>query len=157
FRGAHSGTCVGERGGGFQHLCNTEVAEHRPTRLIHQHIYWLDVAVDNSHRVSVAEGTGHLANDPLNLWHLHAKGHTLLERAATHILHNDEKAATVFASVVDDDDIWVGESGHCPRLELKALDKVLIGGIIRRQDLDRDIAVKMLLSATVYTRHAALA
>src|SRR5262245_23386733 len=58
---------------------------------------------------------------------------------------------------MDDDDIWVGESGHRPRLELKSLDEVLVCGIVRRQDLDGDVAVKMLLSATVYTRHAALA
>src|SRR5262249_28678413 len=85
FGSAHPGARVGEGSGGLQYLCDAKVTEDRPTGLIHQHIDWLDVAVDDAHRVSVAKSAGQFANDALDLRHLHAKDHTLLERAAAHV------------------------------------------------------------------------
>src|SRR6185437_14656077 len=63
----------------------------------------------------------------------------------------------LLARIVNDDDVRMREPRQRPGLLLEARNEVLVGGIVGRQNLDGDIAIEMLLTRAIDTRHAALA
>jgi hypothetical protein len=51
----------------------------------------------------------------------------------------------------------MGESGDQPGFEIKTIDKIAVCCIPRRENLDRNLSIKILLVCPVDTGHASLA
>src|SRR5204863_7032301 len=81
----------------------------------------------------------------------------LLERAPVDVLEDDELTAVRLAAVDHGDDVGVGELGDRPRLPAEALDRVAVFGVVRMQDLQRDVALEQAVARPEDARHSAAA
>ena len=79
----------------------------------------------------------------------------LAERAALHVLHDDEVGAVLLTPVVDRHDVGVIEVGGRPRLAPETLDEGAVGGELGEQDLEGDGAVEEEVAGQEHLGHAA--
>src|SRR6185369_4915972 len=81
----------------------------------------------------------------------------LAERLPVHELHRDEDRVAGGPDLVDRDDVRVVERGRRARLLLEALPAVRVGGELRREDLDRDLASEPRVARAVDLAHSSRA
>jgi hypothetical protein len=80
------------------------------------------------------------------------------DRAAGHVLHDDERAALGLTHVVDRDNMCLaGEPGGRKRLPREPRAELRIGGHVREEHLDRDVATEDGVGGAVDLAHPALA
>jgi hypothetical protein len=79
----------------------------------------------------------------------------LLQAAALDDLHGDVVRPLGLASVVDRDDVRMGEAGCGLRLPPEALDEEVVGRVALVQDLDRHAPSELLVLGEVDVRHPA--
>ena len=77
------------------------------------------------------------------------------QRAALDVLHRDVRRAVVLEVVVHGDDVRMAQRAGHARLAQEALRERGVGGVERRQLLERDEAVEVGLAGEVDHRHAA--
>ena len=127
--------------------------------LLEQDVRRLDVAVDEPTLVCLVERSRDLGDD--------RRGARRIERAfardelaqvlAVHVAHRQIQGALVLAGLVDRDDVRVVERGGDPRLALEASAETWVLGQLGRDELERDVAVELLLVGEVDDAHAATA
>ncbi len=66
----------------------------------------------------------------------------VLERRPLDVLHGDVRHALVLAAVVDRDDVWVLKARGGCGLPAEPLDELLVLGVARKHELERDPAAE---------------
>jgi hypothetical protein len=82
-------------------------------------------------------------------------GHELPQRLPLEELGDRVVAAPGLAELEDGQDVRVGERGHRLRLPLEPGERIGLGEKPRGQDLDRDVAVELLVTRPKHLAHAA--
>src|SRR2546425_5615371 len=120
------------------------------------YVVGLDVAVHDPALVRVREGPGDLNEDLADFGRGEraARGEHARERLAAQELHDEVDDAAALADAVDRDDAGVLELGRGAGLALEALDELFVEGEGKRQDLDGDVALQLLLAGLEDDRHA---
>ena len=80
-----------------------------------------------------------------------------VEALPVHQLHGQEVGAGLLLDGVEGDDVRMAQGGDGLRLALEALQPVGVGGHVRRQDLQRHLAVELRVLCQEDGAHAALA
>src|SRR6185295_17622534 len=78
------------------------------------------------------------------------------ERLAFDVAHDEEDETARFADAMDGDDVRMRETRRRLRLPYEALAR-RVGGEIRRQNLDRDVAIEPHVAREVDDPHSATA
>ena len=117
----------------------------------------LDVPVHDAVRVRRAEGARELAGDGGRLARRQrTAAKPLLQRLALVQGHGDERTPVVgLADLVDRADVRVDQRGGGARLYKEALTGTRLVGHVRREELERDVAIEPLVVRTVHGPHAA--
>jgi hypothetical protein len=79
----------------------------------------------------------------------------LLEIASFHVAHGDEEHAVLFVGVVDRDDVRMFKRCSQLRLSDEPLAEIGVLPILRKQDLERDLAPESLVRGEIHGAHAA--
>ena len=124
----------------------------------HHHVRRLQVAVDDPGRVRRREGAGNLRGDPHALpdGEAPARDH-LREGTAGDELHRDEEGAVRLVDIEDRDDVRAGESARGLRLLDEPTAPFRVGHLLRREDLEGDVAVEVEVARPVDDSHPAFA
>ena len=135
-----------------------EVGDLHPALAGHEDVAGLDVAMDEASVVRGADGARRLGDE--------ARGSPRRERAAPpddggevlalDQLHDDERPDRVGAEVVHRDDARMVQRRRGLGLVPEALDEVGVGAVLGPEDLDRDVALELVVAGPVDGRHAAL-
>ncbi len=120
----------------------TEVAEHRDAVVGQPHVSGLHVAMHDTARVRVVERACDLARDTNRVVDAETLAvgalDQILDRAAAHVLADEERRAVVIPDVVDRNDVRViAELGHRLRFAAHAREPGLVE-TLRLDDGDRD-------------------
>ena len=128
-------------------LGEAEVEQLHEAVVRHHHVLGLEVAVDDAGGVRLREPVRHLRADLEDAPHGQraAVEHHLAQRVALHQLHHDVRHSRGLADVVDRDDVRVVERGRRARLLREAAEPQRVGGEPLRQELDRHVAVQLLV------------
>ncbi len=122
--------------------------------LVEQDVSRLDVAVDESARVCRVERSGSLLGDPDRTSRLQwAIAKQLLQVGAVDEPHGQVELAVDLAGVVDGDDVRMLERCREPRLAQEALAERAVRGELRREQLQRDVAVEREIVRAVDDAH----
>ena len=137
---------------------DAEVGDLHAALAGHEHVAGLDVAVDEAAVMRGPQGARGLGDE--------SRGGSRRERAAPandrgevlalDELHDDERPDRVGAVVVDRDDARVVQGSGGLRLVPEAVVEVGIRPVLGPQDLDRDVALELVVAGPVDGRHAAL-
>ena len=122
------------------------------------HVFGLQVAVDDAPRVRGGEPLGDLAGDLEGLGEGRpASVEELPQGLALEELHRQVRPPGVLADVVDRDDVRVVEGRGRARLGVKASDPARVADHVVRKHLDCDVAAESRVSCAPHLPHAACA
>ena len=144
-------------GRGIERPGDAEVGDlHRAVRA-DQDVRRLDVTVDEPGGVGEAEGGGHLAGDLGGLLggEMAVGTQNVGQRPSVDVLHGDEVGRGVFPPVEHVDNVRMVEVRRRLRLAAEALDEVGVDGELRKEHLDRHLAVEQTVVAEEDVGHAA--
>ena len=145
-------------GGVDRRLRQAEVEDLHPALVGDEQVVGLDVAMGDVARVGRGQAIGGLAGVVHGLAHRQWPGvEPLAQRAALQQLEHDVAVLLGAAEVVDGQDVGMRQRGHGLGLALEAREGRGIVGHLRRQDLQRDIAVEARIAGPVDLAHAARA
>ena len=136
-----------------------EVRDVHVVGSVQEQVRGLHVAVDDAFRVRGVERNRGLLEPVERLTGVDpAAADAVLERAASEVLHDDERAAFRLADVEDRDDVRTpGEPGRCERLAGEALADTRVLRVALGEDLDGDDAAQQLVGRAVDLAHTARA
>ena len=123
-----------------------------------QDVAGLDVAVDEAARVGGVERRGDLGDHGGGVLGAHrAVGpSSAAQVGAVDQVHGHEQQAVLLAGVVDRDHVRVADRDRDPRLLAEAAAEALVGGELRRDDLERDDVVERQVGRLVDDAHPPL-
>src|SRR5436309_10972913 len=129
-------------------LRDPEVGDHRQPVLVEHDVVGLDVAMHDAALVRVREGARHLYQDlpDLGRGERTARGQHGRERLAAQELHDEIDHPAGLADAIDRNDAGVLELGGRAGFALEPLDELLVERQGERQDLDRYVALQLLLA-----------
>jgi hypothetical protein len=112
---------------------------------------WLQIAMTDAARVRGCEAMCDLMRDLDSLPedHRRPRGQRVAKRAARQQLAHDEPQTVRGSRVVDSDDVGMIQGRDGARFPLEAFEPLRIGQELRWQNLDRDVAPKSRVAATV--------
>jgi hypothetical protein len=122
------------------------------TDSLHEHVFRLHVAMNDSILVCVREPVTHLAPDLDDLGERQRPGVT--QRLAFDVLHHDERGAVRLAGIEHRHDVWVLEPRRRLRLAQPARARIGVDPAVRQQ-LDRDRSVEQRVARAIDRAHAA--
>ncbi len=142
-----------------EQLGEAEVEDLGEAVVRHHHVVGLEVAVHDPGRVGLGEALGDLGPDleDATRGHRLAVAHELVERRAQDALHHDVRKAGGLADLVDGDDVRVIEGGRGPRLLCETAHPLRVGRVALGQELDRDLALEILIERAPDFAHPARA
>ncbi len=139
-------------------LRQTEVDDFRVAVLGEHHVGRLEIAVDDALVVRAREPFGDLGGDFEGaVRRQRAARGQVAQLLAAHQLHRDEVDAVGFVDRVDDRDVRMFERGGSARLLNEPLAPVGVGHQLRRQHLERHLAVQAQVERAIDDAHAAAA
>jgi hypothetical protein len=143
-------------GGLIADLGDAEVEHLDAAGLGHEDVVGLEVAVDDALLVGDDERLDHRHHqlDDAGRGQALAAGHQLGERRAREELEHHVRLLRDLADLVDDDDVLVAAARGGAGLDDEALGQL---GVVRLQDLDRDLAAELGVAGQVHRAHAARA
>src|SRR5438128_8860354 len=129
-------------------LRDPEIGDHRQPVLVEHDVVGLDVAMHDAALVRVREGARHLHQDlpDLSRRERTARGQHGRERFAAQKLHDKIDHPAGLADAIDRNDAGVLELGGRAGFALEPLDELLVERQGERQDLDRYVALQLLLA-----------
>jgi len=149
---------AGAGGAGHRELGDAEVEHLRLAAPGDEDVRRLDVAVDDAAGVRGVETVGDLdAEIEHAVERQRSARDLLLQRVAVEQLHHDELLALVLADVVNRADVRVVERRGHARLASEPIERLRVGGEIRGQELQRDLAAQADVFGAVHHAHAARA
>ena len=113
--------------------------------------------------MSIGEGTSKLRENTVGLDDIHCLTNSLqliqpmFERSPINKLHHNVKIMVIFASIMDSYNVRMRKPRHQLRLLIETLYKIAVSRKPWRQNLDRDFAIKVLLTRFIDTSHTPLA
>ena len=140
-------------------LRDPEIGDHRQPVLVEHDVVGLDVAMHDAALVRVREGARHLHQDLPDLGRRErtARGQHGRERLAAQKLHDKIDHPAGLADAIDRNDAGVLELGGRAGFALEPLDELLVERQGERQDLDRHVALQLLLARLEDDGHPAAA
>ncbi len=144
----------GNTGGGVARelFGDPEVRQVSVAVFVDQDIIWLEVTVDHADFMRRLERVGHLVHDVRSLGQRQRllAAQQVREAAPANIAHNEKGPFFLVAPKVDQrDDKRVFQLGDELGLFFKVTDKLWLAGILRQNDLNRDLTVYALLNGAV--------
>ena len=149
-------------GQGHLGLCDRasdpEVGDLHPAVAADQDVAGLHVAVDDPARMGCLECPGGLGHDSGRLARRQGAGAADDRRQVLALdkLHDDERPGCVLTVVVDRDDVRVVERGRVLGLLAEPRSEVGISTVLGSQELDRHVAIELVVVRAEDRRHAAL-
>jgi len=130
---------------------------HTPVRC-HDHVFGLDIAMDDPALVSRGESLGDLSA----VFQRATRGDRALhqhrpQRVARDQFHDGEAKAAVLADIEDREDVRVRKRGHGTGLAFEPRERHRIVGDLGGQHLDRDLAAETRIACAIHLAHAARA
>jgi hypothetical protein len=109
-----------------------------------QDVGGLDVPVHEPGRMRGVQRARHLVDDVPRALRLHppVRAQLLVQVRARHPAHHQVQPAVLLARLVHGDDVRVIDRRGHPRLALEALAEVAVGGVLGRDQLQRDGAAE---------------
>ena len=118
----------------------------------------LDVAVHDAQLVGLAERAGYLSREVEYLVERRdAGGHPVAQRPSLDEFHGDERRPVDLVDLVDGGDVGMVDGGRGLSLADEALDPLVVGRDVLRQDLERDLPAELRVLGGVDDAHAAAA
>ena len=135
-----------------------EVTDFDGAVVADQHVFRLDIAVDEACTVRCGECLEHREHHAERLGRAEPPrlAQHLAQGAALDQLHHQEDHIAVAALVGDGDDLRAAEAGGSLCLPAETSDEILVGGEDGMHDLDRDLTIEPGVERGVDDRHAAL-
>ena len=131
-----------------EHLDRAVVADHDVARL--------EISVDDAPCVRRGDGVGRLDRNTEQLaWPQTSGWNQRVEARAVDELHHDEINIALPVELVNGDDVRVTERGEELRFAQEALAAPLVEGVIRGEDLDRDLARQTRVARQIDLTHTA--
>ena len=137
-----------------------EIGELGEARRGDQDVGRLDVAMDDLVLVGVFQGAGDVEDDVDRIADLQFAGtvQKIVSARSINIFEHDivQPGRRILADVVAADDIGMNKHRPVLAFELEAPENVGFGGLVRSQDLDRDLAVFLAVEREIDRPHAPL-
>ena len=137
---------------------DTEVRHHRASGLVvDDDVVWLDVAVNDVAVVRVSEGFGDFAQNTANFDGRHRPVllQALAEVVALDVRHHEVDEVVFFFDGVDRYDVLVIELRRGLCFAQETLTNISAEAQLRRQNLDRDLALESAISRAIHDSHTA--
>jgi hypothetical protein len=137
-------------------LGETEVEHLDDPVVLQHHVRGLEVAVRDTLGVCVPHGIGDRDGEiEKRCERITACRHPFGQRMALEKLHRQKRVAVGFFDRVDGDDVRMAKRRHGLRFTLEALPAIGILCHLRRQDLERDLALEPGIEGAIDLAHAA--
>jgi hypothetical protein len=141
-----------------EQLGETEVGDFYTPLLVEEHVFRLDVAVNDAFFVRILQRVTDLWHDLERLLRREFAGLQRLPQIdAVHVLHQEKEVSSRLAEVVDRDDVRVAQLREGAGFTEEPLGERRILAHFRRQHFERDRAIESDLPRLVNGPHAALA
>jgi hypothetical protein len=137
-----------------QGLHQSKIQQDRPSPLTEHDISWLEIPVNEFPGVDVFQGPGHLLDPIYGIMDIHGTGlDDLLEALSRDILHDKIERPVRLSVIVHMDDIGMIQGGVDLHLPEETLLRVVGGGELRLEDLDRHLPVPVKIPGKVNLPH----